>query len=47
MFDKGQKNYSSNVYHITEKDKNGYIAENDAEQDQRVLPFQIKKIDKA
>lgn len=46
MFDKGQKNYSSNVYHITQKDDNGFIAENNNQEDKRILPFQIKKINK-
>lgn len=39
MFNKGRKNYTSNLFNVIEKDNHGFKVEDDKHNIKRVLPF--------
>lgn len=46
MFDKGRKNYTTNLFNLIEKDRHGFKVEDDKHNVRRVLPFQMFKVNK-
>lgn len=46
MFAKGQKNYTKNVFNVKQADDLGFLVEDEKGNEQRVMPFQMKQINK-